>query len=145
MRFKIALIVTLILPLLTSCGAGSGGFTYPYDGAWTTNYNNPADWPADVANQTSACTFPTVTLNVVKGSGSVTQNLSCTITTTVTVGNVTTPVSSESWVIHYLISIAISEKGDTNAIVNGNPISGKCISTVGCAAQSTSSALSLTR
>jgi hypothetical protein len=142
------LISFLIIPLLlAACGAGSGGYTYPYDGAWTTYFINPADCPVAGTNETVVCDMPAVTLNIVQGAGSTTQVLTYVITKTTTnpTTGVTTPVSSVTQSLLYLISIAISELGDTNAIVNGSPLTGKCVSTVGCAAQTTGASLSLTR
>lgn len=146
MQFKITLIAALILSIyLTACNVGSGGFTYPYDGTWTASYNNAADFPAEGAGEKVVCTKPEVTLTILKGIGSTKQTLSCIVTTTVTVIGGADKVTAVTKYLDYFISVSIGETGITNVIVNGFPLDGKCISTVGCAAQSSSTALSLTR
>ena len=137
MRFTTTVFVALLVPaLLAGCfGDGGGGRGTTYDGTWTVAYTDPADIPTPIiAGQTVACSNPAVALTLVNGSGSATQTMTCVFST---------PSDTQTKV--YLISVAISDAGVTNAIVNGSPLTGTCISTVGCSAQSGSKALSITR
>jgi hypothetical protein len=133
-------IAVLAFPLLLGgcLGDGGGGNGATYDGAWTVNYSNPADVPVAGTGQTVACTKPPVGLTLLHGSGSATQIQTCTITDTATAISAVQTTS-------YLISVAINDAGVTNAIVNGAPLTGTCISLVGCAAQSGTKTLSIMR
>jgi len=138
MRLNLTWLVAIIVALTqTGCNVGSGGYTYPYDGTWTASYNNAADWPLKGEYDIVLCTKPDVSLTIIKGMGSTKQTLTCNFTSTILA-----PVTKY---LDYLISISISDTGVTNAIVNGYPLEGTCISTVGCSALSGSTALSLTR
>ncbi len=139
MRFKTGLILALVIPVaLTGCfGDGGTGQGTEYDGSWTVSYTNPADIPVAGINETVTCNQPPVTMTVTSGTGSVRQDLTCTITST------TSGTRTQSF--YYLISVAISSAGVVNAIVNGTPMSGTCISLVGCSATTSSASLSLTR
>jgi hypothetical protein len=141
MRFKITSIVGLIVPvlaalLLAGCLTGGGGGP-TYDGTWTVGYvDSSFTPPAAASGATVICTvqnpLPTVTL--VNGTGSTSQTNTC-------VGTVSGPQS-----FIYLISVAITTSTSVvNAIVNGVPLTGQCISAYGCAAQSGTKSLSLTR
>ena len=146
MRIQITLIVALIISLfLTGCGGGGGGGDY--DGNWTASYTDPASVPVAGRYQTVACTNPPATITLVNGSGSTKQTQTCVITTT---DIFTTPatVTTATQTTDFLISAAINgSTGVMNAVVNGAPLAGKCISTVGCSAQAATGkgALSLTR
>lgn len=142
MRFQMVLIAALIIPFfLAGCG-GSG--KSDYDGNWTASYTSV---PVAGAGQTVSCTNPAATITLVNGSGSTKQTQTCVITTTDTS---TTPatISTTTQTTDFLISAAINgSTGVMNAVVNGTPLSGTCISTVGCSAQAATGkgALSLTR
>jgi hypothetical protein len=144
--FEATLIAALATPLLLGgcLGDGGGGNGTTYDGNWTVDYTNPADIPVALTGQTVACTKPPVALTLSHGSGSATQILNCTITNTVVAGSAV-QVTSAVQATNYLISVAINDVGVTNAIVNGSPLAGTCISLVGCSAQSGTKTLSLTR
>lgn len=149
MRFKIALIAALIVSLfLASCG---GGGKSDYDGNWTASYTDPASVPVvnngQYITQTVSCASPTTTITLANGAGSTKQTQTCVITTT---DGFTTPatVTTATQTTDFLISAAINgSTGVINAVVNGAPLAGKCISTVGCSAQAATGkgALSLTR
>jgi len=149
MRFQMVLIAALIISLfLAGCG-GSG--KSDYDGNWTASYTDPASVPVvnngQSITQTVSCASPTATITLVNGSGSTKQTQTCVITTTDTV---TTPATTTTatQTTDFLISAAINGSTSVmNAVVNGAPLSGQCISTVGCSAQAATGtgALSLTR
>lgn len=148
MRFKTALIVALVIPAaLTGCfGDGGTGQGTEYDGSWTASYSNPADIPVAGTDQTVTCNQPTATLVLVNGTGSTSQTLTCTTTTRIydsTGALVDTIVVTQGFA--YLISVAINSIGTVNAIVNGTPLTGTCISTIGCSAHTSTTSLSLTR
>lgn len=139
MRFPTTLISALIVSAsLSGCfGDGGTGQGTEFDGTWTVTYVNPADIPAAGTGQTVTCNQPAVTMTITNGTGSTTQTLTCTIT------DPAAPTTNPSF--YYLISVAINSVGDVNAIVNGAPLSGTCISTIGCSAHTSTTSLSLTR
>jgi hypothetical protein len=150
MRFQTFSIIALIISLfLAGCG-GSG--KSDYDGNWTASYTDPASVPvvnnsSQYITQTVSCASPTTTITLVNGSGSTKQTQTCVITTT---DSFTTPATTTTatQTTDFLISAAINGSTSVmNAVVNGTPLSGTCISTVGCSAQATTGtgALSLTR
>jgi hypothetical protein len=151
MRFQITLFVAMIISLfITGCGGGGGGSDY--DGNWTASYTDPASVPVAGVDQTVACTNPPATITLVNGSGSTKQTQTCVITTTTTTivigGTNQTSTTTATQVTDFLISAAINGSNAViNAIVNGAPLAGKCISTVGCSAQAATGkgALGLTR
>jgi hypothetical protein len=110
-------------------------------------HRHPASVPVAGTGQTVSCTNPPVTITLVNGSGSTTQTQTCTITTTDTS---TTPatITTATQTTDFIISAAINGSSSVmNAVVNGTPLSGTCISTVGCSAQAATGtgALGLTR
>ncbi len=144
--FEATLVAALALPLLLGgcLGDGGGGNGTTYDGAWMVNYTNPADVPVAATGQTVGCTKPPVGLTLFHGSGSATQTQTCTITTSAIVGSGVS-VTSAVQATNYLISVAINDTGVTNAIVNGTPLTGTCISPLGCSALAGTATLSITR
>jgi hypothetical protein len=144
MRFKISMILELIIPFslalfLAGCFGGGGGSTY--DGTWTVGYVTSAPiLNTGTASITGVCSVqnPLPTITLVNGTGSTSQTNSCTFTPASGVA-ITQPYI-------YLISVAINSSTNVvNAIVNGVPLTGQCISAYGCAAQAGTSTLSLTR
>lgn len=131
MRFKITSIVELIVPvfialILAGCFTGGGGPTY--DGLWNVAYTDSSVTPA--SGVVCVESNPPATMTLVNGAGSTTQINYCT------------PGPNQL----YLISVAVTTStGVVNAIVNGAPLTGQCISAVGCSAQSGTKLLSLTR
>jgi hypothetical protein len=144
MRFLttwIGIIATLLL--LAGCFGDAGTDQNQYNGTWTVSYNNPADYPTESATKIVSCTKPDATVTLVDGTGTTTQALTCVVTTldaaTLAV------ISTITHVVNYTISIAINGVGTTNAVVNGYPHTGTCISTSGCSALAGTAALSITR
>ena len=140
MRFRITSIVGVVVPVLASlflagCLTGGGGPTY--DGTWTVGYvDSSFTLPAAASGATVTCTVqtPLPTITLTNGTGSTSQTNTCTGT-----------VSGTQQFI-YLISVAVTTSTSiVNAIVNGVPLTGQCISASGCAAQSGTKSLSLTR
>lgn len=135
MRIKLTSIVELVIPtaitlLLVGCLAGGSGGGLTYDGTWTVLY---ADSGFSAGSGVVCAPSPLATVKLVNGAGSTIQTDNCIPAT---------PVASYT----YVISVAISTStGVVNAIVNGVPLTGSCISSVGCSAQSGTKALSLTR
>lgn len=144
MRVFTARILTFVAPfLLAGCFGDAGTDQNAYNGTWKVTYNNLADYPVESATKIVTCSKPDATVTLVNGSGSTTQTLSCGVDTldptTLAV------ISSITHVIKYEISVAISGTGTVNAIVNGYPHAGTCVSTSGCSALAGTAALSLTR
>ena len=150
MRFRITSIVGLIFPvlaalLLAGCLTGGGGGP-TYDGTWTVSYVDSSFTPptflitsASGVSTTlpASCSVqnPLPTITLVNGTGSTTQTLNCT-------GS----AANQNQNFIYLISVAITTSTSVvNAIVNGVPLTGQCISAFGCAAQSGTKSLSLSR
>jgi hypothetical protein len=131
MRFKKTLILELIIPffiafLLAGCFGDGGGPTY--DGTWKVGYTDSGF----SAGSGVVCTVsnPPATITLANGVGSTTQIDYCT--------------PGPNYL--HLISVAVTTStGVVNAIVNGAALTGQCISAVGCAAQSGTKSLSLTR
>jgi len=132
----IPLFVALLLP---GCIGGGGGPTY--DGTWTALYVGPSPPPAG-GGTTVACSVqnPLPTITLVNGTGSTSQLDTC---------RSSTPASGVVDTRNYIYQISVAVTTSTNvvnAIVNGTPLTGQCISAYGCAAQGgTTSSLSLTR
>lgn len=120
--------------------AGCGGGGSQYDGPWTAVYTDSAlVLPVAASGATVACTTqnPIPTITIYNGSGSVVQNDPCT-------GTAANPGGVLN--LTYNISVAINvATGAVQAVVNGSTLTGQCISSQGCAAQSGSGSLSLTR
>lgn len=140
MKSKIALfleltVALLFVSLLSGC-FGDGGVAI-YDGTWTVGFVDSAfvpPTPASGATVTCSVQTPLPTVTLVNGVGSTTQTDTCTDTTT----------GPQQFI--YLISVAIENStGAVNAIVNGSPLTGQCISSIGCSAQAGTGSLSLTR
>lgn len=141
MRFKITSIFELIVPvlialLLAGCFTGGGGGP-TYDGTWTAAYvDSSFTLPAAASGATVTCSVqtPLPTITLVNGAGSTKQTNTC-------IGTIS---GTQQFI--YLISVAVTTSTSVvNAIVNGAPLTGQCISAVGCAAQSGTKSLSLTR
>lgn len=131
MRFPFVWILVLFASIsLSACWLDApANQPSQYDGAWSVSYS-----PTVTAGTTCSGTASTVTLSF--GNGSATQNLTCsTITNNTTLSQTAT----------YTISIAVSSQGGVNALVNGIPHTGNCISTLGCYASATQGNLSLLR
>ncbi len=146
MRFRITSIIGVVVPVLASlflagCLTGGGGGP-TYDGTWTVGYVDSGFTPTPaVTGATVTCTVqtPLPTITLTNGTGSTSQTNTC-ISTTATSGVVGTQT------LIYLISVAVTTSTSAvNAIVNGAPLTGQCISALGCAAQSGTKSLSLTR
>lgn len=141
MKSKITLFlqsaIALFVVLLLSGCFGDGGSSNAYDGTWTAVYTDSAAvLPPAASGQTVTCTLPTTlpTITLVNGVGSTIENDPC-------YGTAVSPI-----VISYLISVKVTAStGAMNAIVEGVPMSGQCISTHGCAAHTGTASLSLTR
>lgn len=141
MRSKNSLLAAFTVSLFLA-GCGGGSYTNPYDGAWSVSY--PVENNSSVtATQVVLCSNPSVPLTIKDGMGTTTINASCTTTILATA---TTPASSYTQGTTYDVSVFINGKGVIDAIVNGAPFTGQCISTAGCGAASTvGKTLSLTR
>ncbi|MBI5890999.1 MAG: hypothetical protein HZB47_10005 [Nitrosomonadales bacterium] len=146
MRFKTTLMVALITPVFLAGCFGSGGSSNvggtDYDGNWpNVAFVNPdvVD-PAPGTNQTMICSQPPVAMTIVNGYGSTMQLRSCQAYTTGT----STPVGVQQN-FYYLISVSILPGNIVNAEVNGLPLTGKCLSPVGCYAVAGTAGLTLTR
>jgi len=143
MKIKTITFLELTIPLffvflLSGC-FGDGGSSAAYDGTWTVGYTDSAFvMPAAASGAVVSCSVqnPLPTITIAQGIGSTTQTDTCTGTTAVG--------GTKNFI--YLISVAINiPTGTTTTIVNGSTLTGKCISTIGCAAQAGTQSLSLTR
>jgi hypothetical protein len=141
MKSKITLFlesaIALFVVLLLSGCFGDGGSSNAYDGTWTAVFTNSAAvLPPAASGQTVTCTLPTPlpTITLVNGVGSTIQRDPCYNTAV-------SPID-----IAYVISVKVTAStGAMDAIVEGVPISGQCISAHGCAANTATASLSLTR
>jgi len=144
MKFKITLFLELafslfIVLLLSGC-FGDGGSSSAYDGTWTAGFVDSAFEPPAPATASGvvSCSVqnPLPTITLVNGIGSTTQTNPCT----------GTAAPSGTTNIVYLISVKVTAStGAMSAIVNGGALTGQCISTHGCAANTGTASLSLTR
>jgi hypothetical protein len=115
---------------------GDGGSSNAYDGTWTAVFVDSSVTlpPAAASGGSVACTLPLTlpTITLVNGIGSTSQTDPC--------------FNSVVSGLYYDISVAVTPStGAVSAIVNGVPLSGQCISTHGCAANTATASLSLTR
>jgi len=141
MKSKIKLFlesaIALFVVLLLSGCFGDGGSSNAYDGTWTAVFTDSAVVLFFVASgQTVTCTLlnPLSAIMLVNGVGSTIQRDPCS-------GTAVTPLN-----IAYVISVKVTAStGAMDAIVEGVPMSGQCISTQGCAANTGTASLSLTR
>jgi hypothetical protein len=137
MLFLESAIALSIVLLLSGC-FGDGGSSNAYDGTWTVVYVDSAFVaPAPAASGgTATCLLPTplAKITLVNGIGSTIQYNPC-YNTEVTPLNIVYPIS---------VTITAST-GAVSAIVDGAPLSGQCINTHGCAANTGTASLSLTR
>lgn len=119
--------------LLIGCGGGSSSRSQPsvnpFDGNWIPTYSKLII----TVNQTCLQTYSALTLT--NGTGSATYTRTCRDSTT----NAIVSQITES------ISVGINSGGIINAIVGNTSLSGTCISTTACLANSSMSSLSLVR
>lgn len=152
MRFKMPLHAVFTIPLfLTGCGGGDN--TTPYDGTWTVVYPALSQQSTVTDTKTVLCNTPPATLIISNSAGSTTQTSSCDtsiITSASGVPPTATLIATQLTSAYISVSIGSNpvngEKDVLNAIVNGVPHTGLCISTIACSAASTAGdTLSLTR
>jgi len=137
MKSKIALFLELtislfIITLLSGC-FGDGGIAN-YDGTWTAGVADSV--PITISGVAATCVVstPLPAITLTNGIGSTSQTNICSAS-----GVAPTNVL-------YLVSVAIDNStGVVDAIVNGSPLTGQCISSSGCSAQDATLSLSLTR
>lgn len=146
MQPKKSLLAACIVTLLLA-GCGGSDYTNPYDGTWTAAYP-AADKTSISATQIVLCDTPPAALVIKDGVGTTTQNTTCT--TTIITGGVATTYPPQTTYANISVSIEgkkdVNAKDVMNAIVNGVPHAGQCVSTLACSAVSTAGgALSLTR
>jgi hypothetical protein len=137
MKSKIALflelaVASIFVSVLSGC-FGDGGVAI-YDGTWTAGVADSA--PITISGVAATCTvsMPLPTITLANGIGSTSQTNICSAS----------GVPATNFI--YLVSVAVDNStGVMNAIVNGSPLTGQCISSSGCSAQDTTLSLSLTR
>ncbi len=139
MRIKFLSLAAITVPLLLA-GCGGGHYSSPYDGTWQAVY--PDDKTSITPTIAVTCNTTPPSVVIENGSGSTTQTMTCLNETFDALGAV---ISSYTIDYLYNISVAIDGNGKFDAIVNGVPMTGVCISHVGCSAQSGTNTLSLTR
>lgn len=149
MRSAIFLVLALTFSLFVSgCWMDGAGAVNSFDGDWKVLVTAPSTIPTSnpSGGVSVSCLQVAQPLHLTNGSGSVTVRQTCTVTTTTV--NATTSVSTvtvRDEIVDFITSVSIAGSGATSAIVNGIPLSGQCISTNGCAAQSTTITLSISR
>lgn len=144
MRSKMALLLELgvvaaIVAMLSGCFGD--GATPNYDGTWTVVFADSAFTPpAPVSGATVSCgtLLPLPTVALANGVGSTTQTNRCNHI------DGTGVIFTQDY--GYNISVAITTStGAVSAVVNGTPLTGHCISSVGCYAQAGTGSLNLSR
>lgn len=144
MKSKIALwlelgVVALVVSTLAGCFGD--GAAPNYDGNWTAVFSNSAFVPpAPISGATVSCgtVLPLPTVTLTNGIGSTTQIDRC--------DHILGTGVIASSVYGYSISVAINTTtGAVSAVVNGGPMTGTCISAVGCYARSGTASLNLSR
>lgn len=141
MRLKTALLAIFTAPLLLT-GCGGGHYSNPYDGSWSAVF--PSEDKSSIsATEVIQCGNPPAPLTIKDGAGTTTQTMTCITDILDAAGAITSSYTNN---YYYDISVAIDGKGVINAIVNGAPLTGQCISNIGCSAVSTTGkTLSVTR
>lgn len=125
MRLKVTLLAGVAISLfLAGCGGGSDN---PYDGTWMLVY--PA--LAKSSGTTTTCNNPPATIVIQNAAGTATLNASCSTTAASGVKATTTNY-------YAIVGVAITAKTDVaskdvfNAIANGVPFTGTCLSNSAC-------------
>ena len=138
MRFETIMLTALTVPLLLSgCGGGS---EHVYDGTWQAVY--PAlSKQSTVSDTTSTlCGNPPVSFTISGEKGTVTLIGTCTKSNfdTATSSWISLPPETSYAIasIHIELHRNLNEKDVMNAVVNGVPFTGSCISTNSCSALS---------
>lgn len=157
---KTSVSALIFLIFLAGCFGDGGSSTTAYNGTWQVSFTStvaPIAVNATAGESLSCSAVPgTITTSNTNsstysaGSGTITQN--CTITTTIpgyatSSGVVPTSVTSVATApITYLVSVSINLGTNVmNAQINGVPLTGTCISTLGCSAQGGGMTLGITR
>ena len=150
MRYSkpVSIFVLIFFLFLSGCWMDGSGAVTSYDGDWTLLINAPSTIPASnpTGGVSVSCLQVGPKIHLAYGSGSATVRQTCTVTTTTI--NATTNASTvtvRDEITDFVTSVSIASGGVTNAIVNGNALTGQCISINGCAAQSATINLGLTR
>jgi len=135
MQTKILTSAVFIVPLfLLGCGGGS---TTPYDGTWAADFSALSQQSIVTPTKVVLCNTPPATLSVKDSAGTTTQTSTCTTTIIDSLGNKTTyPALVTVAYISVSFAPGNGQKDILNAIVNGVPFTGQCISNNACSATS---------
>lgn len=152
MRFDIPLFSVITISIFLA-GCGGGDNHNAYDGTWAAVYPALSQQSTITNTQAVICNTPPATLIIKNSAGSTTQTATCDtfiITSASGVPPTETLVGTQATAAYISVSIEPSpvsgQKDVLNAIVNGVPHTGQCISNNACSAVSAAGdTLGLTR